>query len=461
MPGSVTILAPSHEDLAGRSVVRRATPSGVALLSVLGVALAIDQADGSVIGAVAPSLKHHLQLTNSTIGLLASLSSIAGAALCIPVGIWVDRHRRTRLLSIALVSWSAAMVLTGAALNFAMLAVGAVLLGGVTAVARPIAVSLVGDTYPSTRRGRAMAVIDGFQTGGTGLGYLLAGVAVAVLSWRWAFWALALLGILLVARTATIPEPPRGSAEHSGPVVALPTRAGRQLTLSGDQSRRSLLATARYLISIRTNMVILVADAVGNFFFAGMSTFAVVYVTAQYGMRTSLVDLAMPVVGVGILAGTIIGGRLADRAVASYPGRARLLVAAGAYVIAAIVFVPAIVTHDLLVAGPLLVIAAGALSAANPAMDAVRIDIVHPQIRGRAEALRTLLSLGSYALAPITFGALSARLAGGGHRGLEATFLVMLGAVAANGLILLAAHHSYPHDAAAVRLAATTRPAAA
>ncbi len=423
------------------------------MLLVLSSALAIHQADSSLVGAVAPALKAHLHLSNSRIGLLASVGSLVGTACCLPMGVLTDRTRRVRLLSVVLVVWSLAMFVTGAAVSFTMLVVTRLWLGGAAAGARPVTVSLVGDTYPASFRGRVMAIIDGFQTAGTGIGYVVAGLCVTLLSWRWAFWTLGLLGASLVIRSWRLTEPPRGRAEE--PDLVASGTEGKGITLRGDQSHLPLREVVAYLLHIRTNVAILVADAVGTFFFAGVSTFAVLYLTQQYGLSTGAVDLAMPVMAVGVLAGTFVGGSLADRAMTRHDPASRITVATVAYVCAAVLLLPAILTRNVLIGGPLLVIGAGCQTASNPVLDAVRIDIVHPQIRGRAESVRGLLSVGSGALAPLAFGVASSHIAGGGHRGLQDTFLLMLVALAANGLVLLFARAHYPEEASAVAQSVT------
>jgi hypothetical protein len=71
-----------------------------------------------------------------------------------------------------------------------------------------------------------------------------------------------------------------------------------------------------------------------------------------------------------------------------------------------------------------------------------------PQIRGRGEAARGLLTLVSSALGPITFGLVATAFGGRGDLALRDAFLVMLIPLAAGALILLAARRPYPADAA-------------
>jgi hypothetical protein len=108
-----------------------------------------------------------------------------------------------------------------------------------------------------------------------------------------------------------------------------------------------------------------------------------------------------------------------------------------------------LVTTHLSVAIPLLVLAACCLGAANPPLDAARLDIMVPRLWGRAEAVRSLLRNFGDAAAPLLFGVL-AQAVFGGSTGLEYTFLVMLSALLAAAVItLLIGRRTYPHDVAA------------
>jgi MFS family permease len=109
---------------------------------------------------------------------------------------------------------------------------------------------------------------------------------------------------------------------------------------------------------------------------------------------------------------------------------------------------PGIVTTSLFVALPLLTVGAGLLGAANPPLDAARLDIIHPALWGRAEGVRTLLRTLGEAAAPALFGLTSDTLFGGGDHGLEYTFLVFLIMPIIAGLLACAALRTYPRDVA-------------
>jgi hypothetical protein len=87
---------------------------------------------------------------------------------------------------------------------------------------------------------------------------------------------------------------------------------------------------------------------------------------------------------------------------------------------------------------------------ASAYVDAVRLDVVHPQLRGRAEGVRTVLQIAAEAAAPIAFGYLSDTLRGGGSSGMQLTFFIGLGTLVVSSLVLLLARRTYPREAAAV-----------
>lgn len=128
--------------------------------------------------------------------------------------------------------------------------------------------------------------------------------------------------------------------------------------------------------------------------------------------------------------------------------------------------VSAIISTSVVVALPLLIVGAALLGAPNPPLDAARLDIMHPRLWGRAEAVRTVLRSAGEAAAPVLFGYVSqyvfagpgSAAAGGtggsapggtgGEGGLEYTFLVFLIPLMIAGLLALTALRTYPRDVA-------------
>lgn len=388
------------------------------VLLLLGLVLALDYADRSSIGALGPDLKRAFDISNTEFGLVASAFSVVGGLATIPAGILTDRTRRTLVLAAAVSLWGIAMFATGAATTFLFLISARVFLGAVTATARPVLFSITGDVFPAKARGRALGVIGSGEIVGNGIGFLVAGSVAAFLSWRGVFWLLGGLGFGLVYLLWRLPEPPR-RRKHV--------------------AQHSLLDALRYVLGIRTQVLVMTATAIGSFFFAGLRTFVIVFAVKEYGVHRSVADLALLVAGIGGVIGILAGGRLGDRL-------GRIEVALVSYLIAVAALVPAFLLPSLWEALPLYVIGAATLSAPIPPLDAVRLDVVHPLLWGRAEAIRTILLVVAEAGSPLLFGFLADRIAGGGAAGLRWTFELALGSLLASAAILVVARRYYPRE---------------
>jgi len=152
----------------------------------------------------------------------------------------------------------------------------------------------------------------------------------------------------------------------------------------------------------------------------------------------------------------LTGGALGDFLLHRGYLNGRILVSAISATAAAILFLPAVLTRSPLTALPYIAFAAFALSAQNPPIDAARLDIVHPLLWGRAEAIRTFLRTLAQASAPLLFGAVSDYVFGGGRSGLQWTFVIMLLPLAASAYFLFKALGTYPRDVATA--SASARP---
>src|SRR5436305_2813400 len=91
-----------------------------------------------------------------------------------------------------------------------------------------------------------------------------------------------------------------------------------------------LVAATRYILSIRTNVVLIVSSACGYYFLAGVQTFGVEFTTHQYGIDQALANLLLLVVGGGAVAGVLAGGALGDLLLRRRFLNGRILVSAAA-----------------------------------------------------------------------------------------------------------------------------------
>ena len=452
------------------------------VIVLLACVLGLSSADTATVGASAIELRAGLGISNTDIGLLVAVSSLVAAVASVPFGVLADKTRRTVVLGIAISFWGMAMIWSATVSSFGELLLTRLVLGVLTAAAGPIVASLVGDYFASAERGRIYGYVLAGELLGAGLGFAVTG-DVAALSWRAAFAVLGLPAFALAWFVFRLPEPARGARAplEPAPGTAIvpanePVRTDpgepnpdepsvqetdaqrlvrekaiqpdERQVLRVDAAKMGIVAATRYILRIRTNVILIVASACGYYFLAGVQTFGVEFVRDQYGVGQVLANFLMLLIGAGALVGVLLSGRLSDRLLHRRYLNGRILVAAVAAAITTAMFIPALITRSVLTALPFIIVAAFMLSAQNPPIDAARLDIVPPLLWGRAEGLRTLLRTGAQALAPLLFGAMSQYVFGGGRSGLQWTFVVMLLPLGANAVILFRALRTYPQDVA-------------
>ncbi|MFR0354886.1 MFS transporter [Streptomyces sediminimaris] len=441
---------------------------------LLALVIALDGADKATVSVNAGALEQVFGIGHTGIGLLVSATSLAGALATLPVGILTDRVNRTRLLSVSIVLWSLAMIAASLAMSYPFLLVARVALGAVTATAGPTLASLVGDFFPASERARFYGYILAGELVGTGAGYVVSSNLAELLSWRVSFAWLAVPGLFLARWFARLPEPRRGGqgdgeeepAEEANPSARHVVRTARseprpERVLREDPREMSAPRAFRYVLRIPTILLMIAASALAYFFFAGVRSFGVLYVTGHYGVSKSTASGLTLVVGVGILAGLMAGARLPDVALRRGHASGRVLVPAVALLAVGPILAVGLVLTSPLAAVPVLTLGAGVLASANPPLDAARLDIVPPGLWGRSEAARTLVRSAAESCAPLLFGYLASHVFGSYGRigGLEAAFLVCLVPLLAAGLLSLVALRTYPRDVATA-LESARRPAA-
>jgi MFS family permease len=473
------------------------------VIVLFGAVLALNGADTSTVGAVAPQLEHALHIGNAEIGLLASVSLLVGALFTIPVGFLVDRFKRVPMLSASIVLWSVASLLSAFAGSYGTLLLTRLALGAVAATAGPAIASLTGDYFPARERGHIYAYILGGEIAGNAVGFIVSSSVASLIDWRAAFVLLSIPGFFLARELwRTVPEPLRGGQsrlepgvldlhqaaaqaasdrewewEHTGPGAPveddLAHQAAQQrgvkpnpdLVLTEDPREMSLTRAVKYILSIPTNVHLIISSSLGYFFFSGLSTFALLFVRGHYHVSQATAELSLALLVVGAMIGTLVSGRLTDTMVRRGFLEARVWVPAICYLAAAVLLVPGILSSHLTPALWFDVAGAALLSAANPPLDAARLDIMPAGLWGRAESTRTFLRSLAQALAPLVFGGLADLIAGiapaqapiGTHpggvspstaRGLMWSFLILVSTLAAAGVFLARARWTYAEDVA-------------
>jgi len=489
----------------GEVVKRVGGPARARVITLFALVLALNGADASTVGAIAPQLESGLHIDNTDLGLLAAVSLLVGAVFTVPVGLLVDRTKRMPLLSVSIVLWSLASLFSAFAGSFSSLLLTRIALGAVAATAGPAISSLTGDYFAADERGVVWSYILVGEAAGTAFGFIISGFVASAFHWQAAFVVLSIPGFF-VARELwrTVPEPLRGGQSHlelgatdlgaivsqaaerveRGELVAEDeaepqpgARAAREaaeragaipdpaLVLHEDPSQLGLWSSIRYLFEIPSNRLMIFGSSLGYFYFAGLSTFALLFVKGHYHASQAEAELVLALLVVGGIVGTIVGGRVGDLMLRHGRLAARVWFAGLCYIAAAALLAVGLLKSGLTPALWFVIGGATLIFAANPPVQAARLDVVPAGLWGRTSAALTVVRSLAQALSPLLFGGLSNVIEGifpqqapiGTHphapgantaTGLQVSFLVMLVALIGGGVLLYKARVTFASDVA-------------
>ncbi|OJB23020.1 MFS transporter, partial [Burkholderia ubonensis] len=182
---------------------------------IIAIAFFFDSVDLGTMTFVLGSIKKEFGLSTAMAGLVASASffgMVLGAAVA---GLLADRFGRRPVFQWSMVLWGAASYLCSTAQSVDALIVYRVLLGIGMGMEFPVAQTLLSEFVPAAKRGRLIALMDGFWP----LGFITAGIVsyfvLPQFGWRTVFALLAIPAVFVLIVRRVVPESPRW-LEHAG-----------------------------------------------------------------------------------------------------------------------------------------------------------------------------------------------------------------------------------------------------
>jgi predicted MFS family arabinose efflux permease len=254
------------------------------------------------------------------------------------------------------------------------------------------AYSLLGDLYPPERRARAMALFSLGIPLGSALGVVFGGLIAAQVSWRAAFIALGIAGLLFAPiYKLGVRDTHRGKGEAQASVAAVFAVVARKPTF--------------WLMSL--------AAGTGSLVSYGLAFWIPSFLARSFHL--DLVDRSLIFGGiqlVGGVTGVWLGGVIGDRVRRARPS-AYALVPAVTYALCLPAFLLAFSSHSLVIAAILFLIpTALSLAWLGPVIGAVT-GLVPPHMRATASAMYLfILNLIGLGLGTLVIGTISDALTG-------------------------------------------------
>lgn len=424
---------------------------------VLGLVVAVDSMDQSIVRGVQTLIQKDFGLSDFTVGTLASAFVFVHAIVTIPAGYLADRLNRRRVVGVTVVLWSGITAVTGLCQNFAQLLIVRAGLGFGLGVTEPSANSLLTDYYPSHQRGRAFSIQQLLLFVGFGAGIGLGGAVGDALGWRWAFVIVGLPGMLTALLVLRLREPRRGHGDRLSVGIESSLEDEREElprlfehgvgTFIGDMLR-GLRGDVRTIMQIPTLRFVLVGVGVLLFSVNGIGYWLPVYHERFSGLSVAQATTAVGGITVlGAVGGTLVGGVLADRYQNRIKG-GRVAIPAYCIMVGTVLLALSLAR---IAAGPSLTIQTLAIFVFTLAIPSLRAgvgDAVPAHLRGAGFAAFALISaITGAAAAPPVIGVLS------DWTDLRIAFLICTPTIFLGALILLRARHHLDEDVGKVLMA--------
>lgn len=266
---------------------------------IIALVLLLNHTDRLILGILVEPIRQEFRLTDGQIGLLTGPAfAVVYAFFVLPLARLAERQSRIGIVTTCLLIWSAATAACGLAGGFAALLVARMILGSAEAGGIAPSMSVVSDLFPARHRATAMSIFGLGASAGILLAPLLGGALVSIVGWRWTFLTMGLAGIpVALLLIAFVHEPQRGRVDG-----LMTARAAITFTSS------------IYRLFRRPSYAFLVLGFVlSQFAQFAMYLWLPAFFQRSYGVEPAELGAKLALFqGLPLLAGTLVGGFLAD-----------------------------------------------------------------------------------------------------------------------------------------------------
>ena len=170
-------------------------------LAVCALGVLMVMADTTIVNVALPSIREdlgYLEVSITELQWVVNAYVLSFAVLLLAVGRLSDLFGRRLLFVIGLIVFVAASIACGAAQDIWVLIGFRAVQGAGAALITPTSLSIVTLTFPTAKRGVAIAIWSGIVGVGVGLGPLLGGLLSEYVDWRWVFFINVPIGVFAV-----------------------------------------------------------------------------------------------------------------------------------------------------------------------------------------------------------------------------------------------------------------------
>lgn len=290
------------------------------VLALLWMAYLLNQGDRQVFNSVLPLIRDSLNLTDTSVSLIAVFFNLFYAAM-VPVGGWMgDRFSRKWVTTLSILFWSVATMLTGLANGvFMLILTRSIATGGGEAFFGPANYSLLGQYHTDTRA-RAMSIHQTSYYVGVILAGWLAGYIGDHMGWQYAFYIFGGAGVIWAVVMALRLKDYKiegGTPQSTGESVP-------------SNSKPSILDGFKTVFTTPTALMVTIGFCGFIFVITGYMTWVPTFLQENFGQTGAQAGLnSMLWTYVAAFMGVLLAGTLSDKWAAKDPKKRMLIQGAG------------------------------------------------------------------------------------------------------------------------------------
>ena len=258
--------------------------------------------DRQLIASFANFIVPDLGLTDTQYGFLTSLAFILFYSIMgLFMGALADMVNRPRLIAFGVVLWSIFTAISGMAKGFISMMIPRMFIGVGESILTPTSMSLLSDSFPSSRLGFASGFYYMGVPVGVGISLLIVGYLGEPLGWRNCFYILGAVGFVMGLLMLLFKDRPRKSAALETPTT------NETLAFS------SILNTLKKALMNSPALVLTIAGGVFYHIVLGAAVFEQLWYAQEKNFdRSSIAQITGIISVVAGISGNLLGGILSD-----------------------------------------------------------------------------------------------------------------------------------------------------
>ena len=263
------------------------------LVTIIALVLLTIVLDYMLTSALSAILLPELKITTKQFGLLASAYPISAGITAILLSGYADKFDRKKLLLFFYSGFLLGVLFCASAPSYNVLIVARIITGTFGGVVGPICFAIIADLFETTKRGRAMGILQMASAGSQILGLPLALYLASEWDWHLAFGLILTIGIIAIFLVIWKINPVN---EH----LQKPVKVNPWL------HSLKIISNRNYLIVFFNNMLLVAGDVI-------LMTFSSAFCTNNLGVGLDDLPLLYGIAGVSTFVFSPLIGRLTDK----------------------------------------------------------------------------------------------------------------------------------------------------